>query len=139
MVIPYITFNGDCLAALMFYEDVFNSEVKMVKRYANYIPEGVDSPPDNLAEWILHGEMEICGSKFWFADDVNTVATGNMIRITALFSTTKESEEAFQKLSEGGEVTLRPVKTFYSTFHGAVIDKYGVNWNIVAEESPNQI
>lgn len=27
---------------------------------------------------------------------------------------------------------------FYSTFHGGLIDKYGVSWNIVAGEPPSQ-
>jgi len=26
---------------------------------------------------------------------------------------------------------------FYSTFHAALTDKFGVNWNIVAEKTPD--
>lgn len=137
MVTPYIVFNGNCSEALKFYQNVFKSKVKMERTYGDYIPEGIYSPPENLTEWILHAEMEICGSNFWFADDVQSVSKGNMIKLTALFSTAKESKEIFEKLSEDGEVTLQPVKTFYSLFHAAVIDRYGVSWNIVAEESPN--
>lgn len=33
---------------------------------------------------------------------------------------------------------IPPTETFYSNFHASLIDKFGVHWNIVAEEKPNQ-
>lgn len=42
MVTPYITFNGNCREALMFYQNVFKSEIKMMQLYGEYIPEGID-------------------------------------------------------------------------------------------------
>ncbi len=39
----------------------------------------------------------------------------------------------------GDYVTLLPTETFYSVFHAAVTDKFGVNWNVVAEEAPKQM
>jgi PhnB protein len=38
----------------------------------------------------------------------------------------------------GGKVTLPPTDTFYSTFHAAVKDKFGVDWNIVADEAQGE-
>jgi PhnB protein len=35
-------------------------------------------------------------------------------------------------------ITLQPIETFYSVFHAAVTDKFGVNRNVVAEEAPAQ-
>ncbi len=32
-----------------------------------------------------------------------------------------------------------PKQTFYSVFHAAVTDKFGVNWNVVAEEAPKEM
>ncbi len=36
-------------------------------------------------------------------------------------------------------VVLPPTVTFYSVFHAAVMDKFGVNWNVVAEEAPKEM
>ena len=135
MVTPYIVFAGNCKEALEFYQRVFKSKVRMSQNYGEYIPVGIEKPPINLAMWILHAEMEIYGTNFWFADDVQSVTKGNMIRLTTIVPTAKEAKDIFEMLSDGGCVTLQPVETFYSTFHAAVTDTFGVNWNIVAEES----
>ncbi|MDR1588602.1 MAG: hypothetical protein LBS51_00200 [Oscillospiraceae bacterium] len=52
--------------------------------------------------------------------------------------TGKEAAAIFDALRVGGEVTLAPVETFYNVFHAAVTDKFGVNWNVVAEEAPKR-
>jgi PhnB protein len=116
---------------------VFKNKIKMMQPYGEYIPEGINTPPGNLNEWILHAEMEICDTNFWFADDVQSVTKGNMIKLTAIVPTAKEAKRIFEMLSDGGCVTLQPVEAFYSTFHAALTDKFGIDWNVVAEETPN--
>ncbi|MCR1900144.1 VOC family protein [Irregularibacter muris] len=138
MVIPFITFNGECNKALEFYQNVFNSKVSMLQQYEEYIPEDIDTPPESLSSWILHAEMEICGTKFWFADDVSSVSKGNIVRLVITVSTAEEARKIFELLREEGHISLPPVETFYSTFHAALTDKFGVSWNIVAEESPDK-
>ena len=138
MVTPYITFAGNCKEALAFYQNVFKSEVKRSQPYGEYIPDGIGAPPESISEWILHAEMEICGTNFWFADEVQSGARGSMIKLAAIVPTAKEANEIFERLSDGGNITLPPVETFYSAFHAALTDKFGVGWNIVAEELPGR-
>lgn len=71
--------------------------------------------------------MEICGTNFWFADDVQSVTKGNIVKLTTIVPTAKEANDVFKMLSDGGYVTLQPVETFYSTFHVALTDRFGVN------------
>jgi PhnB protein len=138
MITPYVVFEGNCKEALAFYERVFQSKVKMMQTYGEYVPEGIDTPPENLNEWILHAEMELCGTNIWFSDDVQPVQKGNMIKLTAIVPTSKEAKRIFDMLSDEGYVTLPPVEAFYTTFHAGVRDKFGINWNIVAEELPKE-
>lgn len=138
MVTPFITFNGDCNNALEFYQNVFESKINMFQQYGEYIPEGIHTPPRGLSSWVLHAEMEICGTKFWFADEVNPVLKGNIVKLTITVPTAKEAKEIFDLLSDRAHISLPPVETFYSTFHAALTDKFGVGWNIVAEESPSK-
>lgn len=137
MVMPYIVFKGNCKEALEFYEVVFDSKAKVME-YGEYVPVGYYAPPENLSEWVLHGEMEICGTNFWFADEVHPVTVGNMVRLTIKVPTKEEARRIFEMLSNDGCVTLEPVETFYSSFHGALTDKFEVNWNVVAEEGPKK-
>lgn len=83
MVTPYITFAGNCSAALELYQVVFNTTLKMSQPYGDYVPDGIATQPDNLSSWILHAEMEICGTPFWFADEaMEPVTKGNMVKLT---------------------------------------------------------
>lgn len=136
MVTPYITFYGICSRALEFYQEAFNSELGMCQHYEKYIPTGIKSPPEGLSSWVLHAEMVICGTKIWFADDVNPVTKGGNIRLTATVSSAAEARRIFDALNVEGNIVLPPVTTFYSTFHAAVTDKFGVTWHVVAEEMP---
>ncbi len=82
--------------------------------------------------------MEICGTNFWFADEVQLGARGSMIKLAAIVPTAKQANGIFKRLSDGGNITLPPVETFYSAFHAALTDKFGIGWNIVAEEPPGR-
>ncbi len=58
--------------------------------------------------------------------------------LTATVPTGNEAASVFNALCKGGKVTLPPTETFYSVFHAAVTDKFGVNWDVVAEEAPRR-
>jgi PhnB protein len=140
MVTPYITFAGNCNEALEFYQTVFNSEVLMSLPYGDYVPEGVTAPPANLKDWILHAEMNICDTVFWFADEIaEPVYKGNMIKLTTKVASAQAAQKIFNVLSIDAKITLPPTATFYSSFHAGLTDRYGVSWNIVAEEAPNRV
>lgn len=136
MVTPYLVFGGDCGAALDFYRSVFPCGEPKVMQYGDYMPEGSQTPPELLRTWIMHGEMEICGTNIWFADEAAPCAKGESIRLSVSVPTGKEAAAIFDALCAEGMVTLPPTETFYSVFHGAVTDRFGVNWNVVALEPP---
>jgi PhnB protein len=102
------------------------------------MPEGSKTPPELLRSWVMHGEMVICGTNVWFADEATPPVIGDNVKLSVTVPTGKEATAIFDALREGGKVTLAPVETFYSVFHAAVTDKFGVNWNVVAEEAPKQ-
>ncbi|WP_312815695.1 glyoxalase/bleomycin resistance/extradiol dioxygenase family protein [Sedimentibacter sp.] len=138
MVTPYLVFSGNCKEVLEFYQKVFGSEAGRSMPYGEYVPDGVKMTPTDLSTWVLHAEMKICGTNLWFADEIRSLAKGDIVRLTATVPIRQEADEIFNKLKDNGEITLPPTETFYSTFHASLIDKFGVHWNIVAEETPNQ-
>jgi len=138
MITPYLTFNGQCKEAIAFYRGIFTCEEPKILPYGDYMPEGSKTPPELLREWVMHGEMVINGTNVWLADEALPVTTGDNIKLSATVKTGKEANEIFDALSVDGNITLPPTETFYSVFHGAVIDKFGVSWNVVAEEAPKK-
>ena len=137
MITPYLIFNGDCREALAFYQEVFGCPADMVQPYGEYVPEGLTDVPPDLGEWIIHAQMEICGAPVWFADEAAYPAKqGDNIRLTVTVPTKREAQEIFERFGEDVCVKLPPTQTFYSTFHAEIFDRYGIGWNIVAEEAP---
>lgn len=138
MLAPYLVFNGKCKDALDFYREVFHCGEPKVLPYGDYMPEGSKTPPELLRTWVMHAEMIICGTNVWFADEAYPVVRGDSIKLSATVPSGKDAAEVFNALCVGGKVALPPTETFYSVFHAAVTDKFGVNWNVVAEEAPKQ-
>lgn len=48
----------------------------------------------------------------------------------------KEALDFYRAVFHCGEVTIPPTETFCSVFHAAVTDRFGMSWDVVAEEPP---
>lgn len=139
MVTPYLVFSGRCREALELYKAAFGSEIKMSQLYGDYVPEGMQNPPANLKEWVLHAEMDICETTFWFADEVfEPVIKGTNVKLTVQVPDAAAAQSIYDALYKDAHITLPPTKTFYSTFHAGLVDIFGVSWNITALEAPAQ-
>ena len=138
MITPYLTFNGNCKEALAFYRSVFPCGEPSVLPYGDYMPEGSPTPPELLRSWVMHAEMTVCGTNVWFADSAQAPGNSGLITLSAIVPTGKEARAIYDALCAGGTVTLPPTVTFYSVFHAVVRDRFGVPWQIVAEEAPVQ-
>lgn len=139
MITPYLVFHGNCNDALDFYRTVFLCDEPKVLLYGDYVPEGSKTPPELLRTWVMHAEMVICGTNVWFADEAVPVNAGGNNRLTVAVPTGREAKAIFHVLCVDGEIALSPTETFYSVFHASVSDKFGVNWDVVAEEQPKQV
>jgi len=138
MITPYIVFNGNCQGAMDFYRSIFPCGEPKILLYGDYMPEESKTPPEFLRTWVMHGEMVICGTNVWFADEAAPVGRGEKVKLSVTLQTGKEAADVFDALCADGKVTLPPTETFYSVFHAAVVDKFGVNWNVIAEETPKR-
>ena len=138
MITPYLTFNGNCKEALAFYRSVFPCGEPSVLPYGDYMPEGSPTPPELLRSWVMHAEMTVCGTNVWFADSAQSPGNSGLITLSAIVPTGREALAIYDALCAGGTVTLPPTVTFYSVFHAVVSDRFGVPWQIVAEEAPVQ-
>lgn len=139
MVTPYIVFSGECREALKLYGAAFGSEIKMSQTYGDYVPRGVENPPADLKDWILHAEMEICETPFWFADEIaEPVRKGTNVKLTVQVSDAAVAQKIYDVLCKDAYISLPPTETFYSSFHAGLVDMFGVSWNITALEAAAQ-
>lgn len=134
MIFPYLNFYGDCKEAITFYEQAFRTNRRMLREYGDYVPAGLTDPPEDLANWVLHAEMEICGVKCWLADEaLEPVVKGNQMILTVIIPNKQTAEQIYDVLKDGAHISLPPTKTFYSPFHAGLTDRFGISWNIVVE------
>jgi PhnB protein len=124
---PYLTFNGNCEEALNFYSEVFDGEVKELKRF-----EG--SPMENMAanpNQVMHARFIANGVYFMASDGGHGESDGKAhvgISMSVDCDDDGQITNLFSKLAEGGQVTMPLSDTFWGAKFGMLKDKYGVNW-----------
>jgi PhnB protein len=131
-LVPYLHFNGEAEEVLNFYKDVFNGEVIALNRYA-------DSPMQVNEDWknkIIHSRIKFGDNIIMISDSHNgqlASKEGN-IQLSVEVDDEKKIEELFNKLAEGGKVTMPLAKQFWGATFGMLQDKFGVNWMFNHEE-----
>ncbi|MBS0203771.1 MAG: VOC family protein [Planctomycetes bacterium] len=135
--IPYLSFNGECAAAMRFYEKVLGGKIKSMMSGAQS-PMAAQIPPE-FADRILNAQLELPGGSLLFAGDCPSHIPYEGIKgvtIALNYDTVDEAEAIFNALADGGKVTMPFSPTFWAKKFGMVVDKYGVPWIINGELTP---
>jgi len=133
MLIPTIHFNGNCDEAIAFYKDVFGAELEVIN-YAKDAPpdSGMDELPPNF---VMYSEVMICGVKMSLTDGAETPLPFGHFSYMLNYDTEDEVVAIFNKLSVGGKVEEPLSTTFWSGLYGSVVDRFGVNWQVMVTQS----
>jgi PhnB protein len=122
---PYISYQGTARQALEFYRDVFGGELTM----STYGESGMAGGPDG--DKIMHGQLETPAGYTLMASDMppgmeHSVGTNMSVSLSG--NDVDELRGYFQKLSDGGTVTMPLEKQMWGDEFGMCIDKFGVAW-----------
>ena len=125
----YINFDGNCRAAVEFYQAVFRLDAPQIMTYGQ-IPGGGGNPQDN--ERVLNTMLPIVGSRMMFSDCPSgfPLVKGNNVAVTLGFSDAEEIKRVFSELSQGGEIHIPLEKTFFSEMFAMFTDKFGILWQV---------
>jgi len=131
MLIPTIHFNGNCDEAIAFYKEALGADVKEI----NYAK---DAPPDSgmdelLPNFVMHSEVFICGTNFSLTDGAETPIPFGNFSFIIVYDTAEEVTATFEKLAVSGEVEKPLDTTFWSPLYGSVVDRFGVNWQVMVK------
>lgn len=138
---PYLTFNGNCEEAFLFYKSVFGGDFEYIGRFGDMPPTDGMEVPAEQADKIMHvslpiGETALFGSDSSEAFGQATVV-GNNFSISINADSTDEADRLFNGLSAGGQVTMPMNKTFWGAYFGMFQDKFGINWMVNHDEKPS--
>ena len=135
-----LNFYGRTEEAVNFYGRALDAETLFLMRFRD-CPDPSQSRP-GLEEKIFHATFRI-GPTVIMASDCGCerLPTGPAFAGFSLLlrvETPEQAERFFAALSDGGQIQIPLVKTFFAERYGIVIDRFGVSWKImIAAEKQN--
>ena len=131
---PYLNFRGNAREAMEFYEGVFGGKLNTAT-FADYHASTDPSEQD----LIMHADLEGSGGiRFMAADVPNHMEYHPGTNFSMSLSGEDEAELRgyFEKLSDGGSVTMPLEKAPWGDTFGMCMDKFGIRW-LVNGTAPN--
>jgi PhnB protein len=128
---PYLFFDGRCEEALDFYKKAVGAKVDTLMRWKDN-PDKSMCTAENV-DAVMHCQFKIGETAVIASDGRNSGKPdfkGFALAVNA--KDAAEVDKLFGALAEGGQVTMPPGKTFFSERFGMLVDKFGVNWMLVA-------
>lgn len=124
---PYLTFRDNAREAMEFYQDVFGGKLN-VNTFGEF---GDASAPG--ADNIMHAQLETDRGFTLMASDMPPgmdFNPGNNITISLSGEDEQELRGYWDKLSDGGTVTMPLEKQMWGDVYGQCTDKFGVPWMV---------
>lgn len=138
----YLTYDGNCEEAFIFYKSVFGGDFPFMGRYKDMPPqEGCDPLSAEDAEKIMHVSLPISKETVLMGSDtggqwVEDFKPGNNFAVSISTDSRNEADRLFAGLSNGGTVTMPMASTFWGDYFGMLVDKFGISWMVSFAENP---
>ena len=126
---PYISFRGTAREAMEFYQSVFGGELDL-STFSDFQMPGIGEDEANL---IMHGQLEAPGGLVLMAADTPSsmeLAEGSSITISLSGDDGAELRGYWDKLAEGGTVTMPLEVAPWGDAFGQLTDRFGVSWMV---------
>ncbi len=125
-LIPYIHYSGNAEEALNFYVSALDGSIQQLGRYG-------DSPMDSDEDWkqkVMHARLVFDDNMIMISDSFKgqPVSTDGNVQLSVDVEDTEKLEMVFNKMAEGGTITMPLADTFWGARFGMLKDKFGVSW-----------
>ena len=132
---PFIKFNdGKCREAMNFYKSCFGGKLRFMTVGDSAMAKDMPADKHGL---VMHSTLTKGDMMFLGSDMMRDKAViGDNVGIALLCKSVKELDTFFDKLSQGGDVFMKPEKTFWGGYFAMVTDKYGVEWMLNYQKTP---
>ena len=133
----YLTFEDNCREAFEFYRSIFGGEFTFISTFREG-PEDMEIPEEDL-DRIMHVSLPIGNSVLMGSDSSSAfcppLVVGNNFSLSFEAESKEHADAVFAKLSDGGAVNMPMADAFWGAYFGACTDKFGINWQVIAEQS----
>ena len=132
-ITPYLMFDGDCHAAMTFYQEVLGGNLD-ISTYGQADPSSAAEDKDK----VIHARLE-SGSTVIMASDSgkgHPVKDGDDVWLSLQCGPASEVDAIYAKLGAGGQSPQPPQNTFWGTRFGMLVDRFGVQWMLNSDPLP---
>jgi len=128
-----LNFYGRTEEAVKFYCRTIEAEILFMMRFRDR-PDNPELRP-GTEEKIFHATFRIGSTEIGASDcgceNSPTKTTFAGFSLLLRVDTPEKAERFFAALSDGGQIQIPMVKTFFAERYGIVIDRFGISWKIM--------
>ena len=125
----HLSFGGQCRAAFAFYAQCLGGTITTMLTWGE--SPMAKSVPTTWHDAICHATLNFDGGVLAGVDmPPERYEKPQGFQIILNIGDPLEADRIFGALAEGGSVTLPIQRTFWAVRYGAVVDKFGVPWEI---------
>ncbi|GAB3565183.1 VOC family protein [Amycolatopsis endophytica] len=124
---PYLSFPGTARQAIEFYQQVFGGDLNLSTYGELGGMEGAEG------DKIMHGQLETTSGFTLMCSDTppgTDHQPGNTISVSLSGDDATELTGYWDKLSDGGQITVPLEKQMWGDEFGACVDRFGVSWMV---------
>jgi PhnB protein len=130
---PYLSFDGDCEAALRFYERCLGAKVVAMFTFAGS-PMAAQVPAD-WGKKIMHATFSVGEQTFGAADaPPGSYTRPQGITLTLKVEAPTAADRIFEALAEKATVQMPIQETFWAHRFGMLTDQFGTPWMIQCDK-----
>ena len=131
----YLFFNGNCAAAMRFYEQTLGGKLDAMLTYADS-PDPKQCTPQTK-DMIMHARLVVDGRALMASDsppEYQKPMSGFSLSLG--YQSADEARRVFDALAQGGSVTMPMQKTFWAESFGMLTDRFGTAWMVSGAMHP---
>jgi PhnB protein len=132
----YLTFNGNCREAMIFYRNCLGGELSFQTVGESPLS---DKMPKQMKDCILHATLTKDALVLMASDMVSEsgLVTGNAVSLSLNCSSEEEIKKYYAKLSAGGTANHPLENGFWGALFGGLTDKFGNHWILNFNKNSN--
>lgn len=137
MIMPYLSFTGDCEEAFKLYQRAFDGQPPLLVRYGDAPDNAFPDMDESQKNKIMHGHVMLTETGgISGADAIWPVSKGSAVSIHVYCTSVKKAQQAFDILAEQGIITGALQKNpppHDNGISGTLVDKFGFSWVLSAQ------
>lgn len=130
----YLNFDGNCKEAFDFYKGVFGGEFGNVSKFSEMPPSEEYPVAEADKDKIMHMDLALGNATLMGCDYPSNMEPalkiGNNYSVSLETDSREEADKVFNGLSDGGTIKMPMADTFWGSYFGALVDKFGIHWMV---------